>query len=121
MSKLKTLQRRNAVLGALVVLLLVGVILLTPGSGATTTDALPLLFPNFKGDLARRISIVEAAGEPGQPPKRLILARQGDGRWVAENRSGYPIRPSGEKRLLDNIEIMRKRKLVTSREETFAK
>ncbi|MCP5069801.1 MAG: DUF4340 domain-containing protein [bacterium] len=121
MSKLKTLQRRNAILGGLVVVLLAGVILLSPGSGATTTDALPLLFPGFKGDLARRIEIVEPATEQGQPPKRLILARQGDGRWVAENRSGYPIKPSGETRLLDNIEIMRKRKLVTTREETFDK
>jgi hypothetical protein len=121
MSKLKTLQRRNAILGGLVVLLLVGVILQAPGSGATTTDALPLLFPDFKGDLARRIEIVEPATEAGQPPKRLVLARQGTGRWVAENRSGYPIKPSGEQRLLDNLEIMRTRKLVTTREETFAK
>ena len=121
MSKLKTLKRRNAVLGGLAVLLLIFVILQAPGSGATTTDELPLLFPDFKADLARRIEIVEPAANQGQPPQRLVLARLGGGRWVAENRSGYPIKPSGEQRLLDNLEIMRKRKLVTTREETFAK
>ncbi len=117
-SKLRTLERRNMVLVGLIVLFTLVLFLRPDATQAIRESNYPLLFPKFKKEDARRITLsrVEVTGKT---TGRVELATRETGEWVVVTSAGYPVRPGVQERLLDGIASVRSKGTVTIRKETF--
>lgn len=117
-SRLKSLERRNIAFALLSVALLLMIVLRPSRSGGVDEESLDKLFPDFKADQARIIKIYQEGQQDGDE-REVVLTMKPDGQWVVSNQSGYPIVAGREERLLNNLENLRVRKLITTRQETF--
>ncbi len=116
-SKLKTLQKRNLIFAALIVVLGVVVVLRGNPTVSAKKESLPKVFPEFNPDDARMVEI-SVAPKGDQPGRKLALQLDAGGRWVMESHYRYPLQ-AGASRLLDAISRARRSALVTSRVDTF--
>lgn len=117
---LRTLTRRNLILGGIAVVL--AIILMVRDDGTTSVDrsALPLAFPGFNAESVRRVELRQpGAGDAAAKSIRLELT-SGGGAWTLASHHDYPTQ-AGASRLLDAIAGARLRGEITKRKETFAK
>ena len=119
-SHLRSLERRNLVLGILAVVLVLILVFRPDNRTSVDKDTLPLVFTGFDTGSARRIDI-ERSGGPGSPVQRISLQRAGDGNsWTLASHHDYPTQ-AGAQALLDAVASARLRSEVTRRGDTFDK
>ncbi len=117
-SKLQALERRNIVLGALAVVMILVLILQPSETSPIREGNYPLVFPKFKKEDARRITIAKVV-IAGAQTSRVELSTRATGEWVVVSSASYPVRPGVHERLLDGIASVRRKGVVTQRSETF--